>query len=397
MSSPLQTQQRRGHRYSENPPGRGHPIDYLDRRCVDYRDHSQIQREVKGTTSKEHTKALAYAAEHRVAKQREGEFDPRLDRMMRESRRPISEHLAEFVTVLKSKKRAKKHVDSTESHIKRIIVSASMRLAGDLTTAAVGEALIALEQAGLSHRTRNSYAIAIKSFSRWLYRDGRVSVYSLETVGRLNEDNHRVYERRALAENELQTLIAVTKTAPTWRNMTGTDRAWLYTLAATTGLRRFELWTVTPEDFDFGTRPVLALDGSRTKNHQACEQPLPEYLVPELKAWLSTKAPRTIVFRLSNDTYEMLRADLELAGIKPIDDQGRHLDMHSFRHTYGTMLALAGVALKVTQKLMRHSDPKLTMNIYSHVSPYDEHGAIEKALPKLTLPTAKKPTATGTA
>jgi integrase len=93
----------------------------------------------------------------------------------------------------------------------------------------------------------------------------------------------------------------------------------------------------------------------------------------------------------------MLHADLERAGIEPVDDQGKHVDMHSFRHTYGTMLALAGVPLKVTQKLMRHADPRLTMNIYSHVSPYDEHGAIEKALPKLTLPTAKKPTATGTA
>jgi hypothetical protein len=40
LSSPCRTQQRRGHRYLVYPSNRGHPIDYLDPRCVNYLDHS---------------------------------------------------------------------------------------------------------------------------------------------------------------------------------------------------------------------------------------------------------------------------------------------------------------------------------------------------------------------
>ena len=40
MSSPHQTEKRRGHRYLKCPSNRKHPIDYLDRMYVNYRDHS---------------------------------------------------------------------------------------------------------------------------------------------------------------------------------------------------------------------------------------------------------------------------------------------------------------------------------------------------------------------
>ena len=51
---------------------------------------------------------------------------------------------------------------------------------------------------------------------------------------------------------------------------------------------------------------------------------------------------------------------------------------------YGTALARAGVPIKVAQTLLRHSDPKLTMNVYAHLSAFDLHGAIADALPDLT-------------
>ena len=48
-----------------------------------------------------------------------------------------------------------------------------------------------------------------------------------------------------------------------------------------------------------------------------------------------------------------------------MDDQGRVVDTHSLRHGYISALALAGVPVKVAQTLARHSDPKLTMNVYA--------------------------------
>ena len=80
----------------------------------------------------------------------------------------------------------------------------------------------------------------------------------------------------------------------------------------------------------------------------------------------------------------MLHADLRRRGIEPIDDQGRVVDTHSLRHGYISALARAGVPIKVAQTLARHSDPKLTMNVYSHLTAFDLHGAIADALPDLT-------------
>ena len=59
------------------------------------------------------------------------------------------------------------------------------------------------------------------------------------------------------------------------------------------------------------------------------------------------------------------KKDLAAAGIRRIDGSGRAVDFHSLRVSYGTMLAKAGVAPRVAMELMRHTDMRLTMNIYT--------------------------------
>ncbi len=48
-------------------------------------------------------------------------------------------------------------------------------------------------------------------------------------------------------------------------------------------------------------------------------------------------------------------------------------------------LALSGVPLAVAQKLARHSDPRLTANVYTHLGLADLARAVE-ALPPLSGP-----------
>jgi integrase len=191
--------------------------------------------------------------------------------------------------------------------------------------------------------------------------------------------------RRPLTADELRSLIATTRTAPSYRRVTGVDRAMLYHICAGTGFRRSEAGSLTPEDFDLsGPRPTVSLDGLRTKNGKACSQPLTASLVRELRHWLATKAPRRLLFNLPYNTGMMLRADLTRCEIEPRDEQGRIVDMHSLRHTYGTTLALSGVSPRIVQELMRHSDIRLTMEIYTHLSAFDLHSAVAAALPDLT-------------
>ena len=57
-------------------------------------------------------------------------------------------------------------------------------------------------------------------------------------------------------------------------------------------------------------------------------------------------------------------------------------DFHALRHTFVTNLARADISPKVAQTLARHSDIRLTMDIYTHVDREQQVAAIE-SLPAL--------------
>ena len=68
--------------------------------------------------------------------------------------------------------------------------------------------------------------------------------------------------------------------------------------------------------------------------------------------------------------------------LKYVDSHGKFADFHGLRHTFITNLSRANIAPKTAQMLARHSDIKLTMQIYTHVAPVEQAAAI-KALPGL--------------
>ena len=51
---------------------------------------------------------------------------------------------------------------------------------------------------------------------------------------------------------------------------------------------------------------------------------------------------------------------------------------HRFRHSFGSNLIRAGVNVKVVQKLMRHENIKMTLDIYGHILDTDAEDAISK-------------------
>ena len=65
------------------------------------------------------------------------------------------------------------------------------------------------------------------------------------------------------------------------------------------------------------------------------------------------------------------------------------IDFHALRHTYGSMLAAAGVHPSVAQKLMRHSTITLTMDLYTHVYSGTDATAID-CLPSFEKQKPKK-------
>ena len=88
---------------------------------------------------------------------------------------------------------------------------------------------------------------------------------------------------------------------------------------------------------------------------------------------------------MPSDFTRVFDADLAAAGIPKTDAHGRTLDIHCLRHTFATLLARNGASPSVAQKLLRHSDIRLTTNIYTHLDLADTAGAVA-ALPAFWFP-----------
>ncbi len=95
--------------------------------------------------------------------------------------------------------------------------------------------------------------------------------------------------------------------------------------------------------------------------------------------------------RLASDTLvvptaldKIFNGDLKAAEIPKRDGRGRTLDVRALRTTFGTLLGRGGVPLRTAQAAMRHSDPKLTANVYTDPKLLDVEGALD-ALPTLLL------------
>ena len=108
--------------------------------------------------------------------------------------------------------------------------------------------------------------------------------------------------------------------------------------------------------------------------------PLPSSLVPALRAFLVPyrRFPDRAVWPLGRGmTSLMVKKDMAEAGL-PAVVGGRSFDFHAIRGQYATRLALAGVSPTAAMKLLRHSDPRLTMAVYTHLSIADLSAEVEK-------------------
>jgi len=155
-----------------------------------------------------------------------------------------------------------------------------------------------------------------------------------------------------------------------------------------TGLRAGELASLKPESFALeGKVPVIELPPKDTKNRKATMQPISQDLADALKVYVAGRSGRIWPGTWHKKAAEMLRIDLETAGIAYRDGSGRVVDFHALRHTYITMIVSSGTTLRVAQKLARHADIKNTMR-YAHAELCDLKAAVE-TLPAM-LPQQRK-------
>jgi integrase len=185
-----------------------------------------------------------------------------------------------------------------------------------------------------------------------------------------------------MSAEEVERLMQAVKTRKCRTKKHTEERALIYRLLLGTGLRSTELSLLTPNQIDFD-RNRLTVEAAKTKNKKSDVLPLRHDLVQSVKEWVETHnvQPHERIFHF--DDHSIRRSfygDLKAAGIERKNPDGRSVDVHSLRKTFGTMLARAGIPLTTVQRLMRHSTPLLTAKLYIDVDPVDMTQALA-ALP----------------
>lgn len=158
--------------------------------------------------------------------------------------------------------------------------------------------------------------------------------------------------------------------------MTGEQRAWLYMIAAYSGLRASELYSLIPDSFHFGKQPFIEVEATDTKNREPVQQPIRCDFADMLKVWLKGKNDHLFSRLACKRSAEMLRVDLAVAEIPEQNNEG-DVDFHALRTTYITNLARSGIHPKTAQIIARHSDIQLTMKVYTKLGKNEVADALE--------------------
>ncbi len=350
---------------------------------IEYLDENGFRKKEPGYKDKTATEQLLRDKEREVEFAKIGIRNP----FKRHQETPLGEHLDAYQRELENRKASPSYVKTTISRVRAILEGRGMVFIGDLAPSDVNEFLGNLLRRGESIQTRNHYLRAIKMFTRWLVMDRRTGDDPIRHLSMLDAETDRRRERRPLSSEEFEKLLASARSGPPLDGITGPDRAMLYLVASYTGYRRNEIGSVTKQSFDFiADPPVLRIKPTISKRRKKDEIPLRRDVAELIRQWIDGEkqnvGPMEPLFPITDkNTAEMIKADLERAGIPYIDDNGLVADFHALRGTFATNLALANVPVKVMQELVRHSDVNLTMNIYAKIHKQHQKGAVEQLPP----------------
>ncbi len=315
--------------------------------------------------------------------------------------RPLTGLVDSWAEHLRAKGTTERQVRLVKSRALRVVSGTKAKFWNDLSPDRVEQYLRGEreKEKRFGVRTSNFHLGAVRQFCGWAVRTGLASEDPLRRLEPLNAETDRRLVRRALTSDELRKLVKAAAEGPEREGMIGAERALLYRLASETGLRRGELLQLVVGDFDVVdvAKASVVVQAKSAKNRRAVRLPLRPALARDVESFVKKRTPLAAVFSVSEKFWaaKCLRADLVAAGIAPVDGAGRVADFHALRTTFGTNLARGGVPLQVAQKLMRHSTPTLTSNVYTVLGRDDERAGVD-ALPDTSSSSPVALAATGT-
>jgi integrase len=366
---------------------------------VAYRDATGNTKRIKGYTDRGATKQLMARWEKAEAHGAEGLIDP----FAVHKAKPLAEHVKDWIAELRQLGRDDMYVAPCRARMERLADECEWKVLADISADSfckwretarsnadhnrkekpAGDA----DKPMLSPQAMNHYLATLVTFCRWCVKRKRVAANPIIDVEKVDETGESRRERRALSAEELTRLLDV---VPDHYRLA-------YQLLMATGLRRAELLALRWGDMKLNApHPFIQLRAENTKGKRDDVVPLRADLAELLRNAKGDADDTDPVVKVlprvpTHKTY------LTAAKIPFEDDRGRRADLHSLRHSYGTLLSKGGVSPREAMSLMRHTDLRLTMKVYTDPRVFDLAGAVEKLpLQFGNRPDAEANAATGT-
>ncbi len=127
-----------------------------------------------------------------------------------------------------------------------------------------------------------------------------------------------------------------------------------------TGLRRGDIESLKISDIDF-EKSCITTSSRKTRKSMGA-RPVPAVVMQELKKYLNGSNYEQQKLFDDNFNYKRWKKICKQAGLFD-------LKFHDLRKTFASLLAQRGVSTAVTQRLLEHSSPKLTNDVYTNVDP----------------------------
>lgn len=224
--------------------------------------------------------------------------------------------------------------------------------------------IIHLMEAGLSNRSVNRKISSLKSYYKYLIREGRIRVSPLE--GHKPLKTPRKVEV-PFSETEMRHLLE------DWPAESGYEPArdkMVVELLYTTGMRRAELIGLELKDLDLG-QGILRVTGKRDKERIL---PLLPGVIRRLKAYLDLRRsefpagspPFLFLTARGNKMYETLVYRIINKYLSKVSAKSKK-SPHILRHTFATHLLNQGADMNSVKELLGHSSLASTQ-VYTHNS-----------------------------
>jgi integrase len=305
---------------------------------------------------------------------------------------PLEGHIADYIDRLPGKRggpATPMHRENTQRYLHRLAADCRWTCLADMSRDSLARWLAVEVGKGRSARSMNCHRAAAIAFANWAADPdvGRLPSNPFGTgraaVSKADEDADPRRHRRALSPDELSRLIEAARNAPERRQtrrsegdaqiirrapdrLSGHDRGDLWMFLAGTGLRVGEVRQLTVADVRLdAVPPHVRVPAAVAKSRKEQSVPLRSDLVALMRRRLAGCKPTDGIFEIPGGLVRRFNADCRRAGIPKRDAEGRTVDVHSLRTTFGTYLAMSGVAPRVAMELMRHSEIGLTMKVYT--------------------------------